>query len=258
MAKLKIKLHPLFVLYVFLCVYFGWYNQIFYYVFAVFLHEMGHYVVAKHYGYEVDTMLFALYGAGLQTNNAYKEKDDIKISLAGPLVNLLIIVLSITFWWIIPSLYLFTYDFVICNIVVMMFNLLPIYPLDGGRVLLAVLPKKYNKDKVLKVSHIICFVLGIVFLLVFAVSIWYKTNYNLLFIGLFLAINGIISDRNKYFEKVRIYGKQYNKPLEVKVFRINEFNKIKMLKYLSPHYYSIFEYVNNGKIERIEEDILLK
>lgn len=258
MAKLKIKLHPLFVLYVFLCIYFGWYNYIFYYVLAVFLHEMGHYIVAKHYGYQVDAMLFAVYGAGLQTNNAYKAKDDIKISLAGPLVNFALIILSVTFWWIVPSLYLFTYDFVICNIVVMVFNLLPIYPLDGGRILLAVLPKKYNKDKVLKVSHIICFILGIVFLFVFIISICYSVNYNLLFIGLFLSLNGIMNDRNNYFDKVKVYNKQLNNPLEVKVFRINELNKTKMIKYLSPHYYTIFEYVNDGKIERIEEDSLIK
>ena len=44
MSRLKIKIKPLFILYVFLCIYFGWFNKIFYYVIAVALHEYGHYL----------------------------------------------------------------------------------------------------------------------------------------------------------------------------------------------------------------------
>ena len=87
MSRLKIKIKPLFVLYVFLCIYFGWFNKIFYYVIAVALHEYGHYLVAKMKGYEFDSVVFNVYGGGLFGSNSFKRKDDLIISLAGPLVN---------------------------------------------------------------------------------------------------------------------------------------------------------------------------
>lgn len=258
MARLKIKFHPLFLIYVFLCIYFGWFNSIFYYVVAVTLHEYGHYFFAKHYGYNVDKMIFSLYGAGLYSNNSYKIKHDIIISLAGPLVNLILIIITISLWWIFPTLYMFTYDFMICNLVIMLFNLIPIYPLDGGRVLVALSTKKINRKKVVKIHQIVCFGLGLLFLILFLVSIFYKINYNLLFIGLFLAMNSITHDNYEYFDKMRKLNKNINKPLEVKVFRINNLNKKELLNTLSPHYYSVFEYVKDDKVIRFNEDEILK
>ena len=147
MAKIKIKFNPLFMIYVFLCVYFGWFNNVFYYIVVATLHEYGHLFVAKLLGYRVDGFIYSLYGVGLKTNNAYKTKDDILVSLAGPCVNLILIVVSICLWWIFPTTYFFTYDFVICNIVIMLFNLIPIYPLDGGRVMLALFSKKIQRKE---------------------------------------------------------------------------------------------------------------
>ena len=88
MAKLKIKFHPLFAIYVFLCVYFGWFNQIFFYVITVTLHEFGHFLFLRHYGYECDSLIFSLNGAGLQSNNNFRAKEEIIIAIAGPLVIL--------------------------------------------------------------------------------------------------------------------------------------------------------------------------
>jgi len=137
----KIKIHPLFVIYVFVCLYFGWLNSIFFYVVSVVLHEYGHLLVARLLGYEVDGILFNVYGAGLKTNNIYKPKDDILISIAGPLINIILIVLIVCLWWLFPTSYVFTLDFLKSNLVVFVFNILPIYPLDGGKILNLILDK---------------------------------------------------------------------------------------------------------------------
>ena len=158
MGKLKIKFHPLFILYVFLCIYFNWFNKIFFYVLVVTLHEYGHFLVARHYGYKIDALIFSLSGAGITTNSTFKEKHDIIISLSGPLVNLIFIILTICTWWIFPLSYLYTYDFLICNIVVMLFNLTPIFPLDGGRILMSILSLKgYDKNKLMSFNKYVCF-----------------------------------------------------------------------------------------------------
>ena len=76
----KIKFHPFFIIYVFICVYFNWFNNVFYYVVTVVLHEYGHYFLARYYGYETKGIAFNLAGAGLKSNNIYRKKHDILIS----------------------------------------------------------------------------------------------------------------------------------------------------------------------------------
>lgn len=257
MGKLKIRFHPLFIIYVFLCVYWGWFNNVFYYVIAVVVHEYGHYFVASRLGYRTDGILFSIYGAGLYTSKIYKSKDDIKISLAGPFVNLIIIILIVCFWWIVPSSYLFTYDFFLANSVVMIFNLIPIYPLDGGRVLVAVLADKFKRKRVMKVSNIICFIIGVFFLVIFLISFAFKVNINSLFLGLFLCLNSIAGDRGDFFEKAKAFNKGQNTLHEVKVFKAVNVDRLEMLKNISPNYYSIFLIKENGQDKVINEDEIL-
>ena len=258
MGSLKIKFHPLFAIYVFLCIYFGWFNNISYYVIVVTLHEFGHYALIKHYGYNVDSLVFSLSGAGIRGNNNFKERHEILISIAGPLVNLALIIITIALWWIFPLSYLYTQDFLIANIVVMIFNLIPIYPLDGGRILSAFLIKKgVKRSKILKFNQVLCIVLGIILIVLFIVSVFYGINYNLIIMSIFLIMNAFSYDKNTYFDKISCLNKCRDKPLEVKVFKVNTSDKSLLIKYLNPHYYSIFEVQESGKSKVIEEKELL-
>lgn len=258
MAKLKISIRPLFIIYVIICLYFSWTNVLFFYVMAIALHEFAHYVVANKLGYDIHSIVFSISGAGLHGNCVFNEKDDIKISLAGPLVNLLMILFLLSLWWIYPTSYLFTYDFFICNISVMCFNLLPIYPLDGGRVLMAILAiKKVDKSKVKKAMLFISFVIGLFVLVLFVVSVFYNINYNLLIIGMFMTINSIIHDNNRYYSSVMVFNKDLRKPLEIRKFIVDTDDKVQLLKLLSPHYYSVFIYKTDTNYRRIEESDLI-
>ena len=258
MGRLKIKFHPLFAIYVFLCIYFGWFNQIFYYVITVTLHEYGHYLMIRHYGYEMDSMIFSLNGAGLKGNNVFKERHEIIISLAGPIVNLILIILTICFWWMLPTSYLYTYDFFIANISVMIFNLLPIYPLDGGRILSAWLVSKgIKKNRLLKANKWLCVGLGVVLIILFIISLFYAPNYNILIISGFMFMNSITYSKNTYFDKIQCLNKTNTKPLEVKTFRVKTTSKKELLRFLNPHYYSIFEVDNGENIITIEESDII-
>lgn len=260
MGKLKIKFQPLFALYCFVCIYFNWFNKIFFYVLTVTLHEYGHYLVANHYGYKIDSLIYSLSGAGITTNDEFAIKDEIKIAIAGPLVNIVLILLIICMWWIFPMSYLYTYDFLICNIVVLIFNLVPIYPLDGGRIIMAIaISKNCAKSKFIKKNRLFCMIVSIAFFGLFLISIFYQINLNLLITAIFLAINSIVSDRNKYYDKVQTLNKKISKtPLEVKVFRVSEKNEKNLIKYINKNYISVFENEKDGKVYTIKEEDLLK
>ena len=252
----RIKFKPLFLIYVFLCVYFSWYNNIFFYIITVVLHEYGHCFVAKCLGYNTNGIVFDLYGAGLRSGDYLKRKDDILISLAGPFVNVLIILIVMAGWWIFPSSYAVTNELVICNIMVMIFNLLPIYPLDGGRVVVAVLGKKIKKKKVLKFSGIICLITGTIFLLIFVISLFYAMNINILFISVFLIGNSIMCLQNLKYDFLQIVTSKKLHNIETKIWKVDNFDNVTLLKLISRDYYSIFVMYKLGKkYIKYEEEI---
>ena len=257
MAKLKIKFHPLFAIYVFLCVYFGWFNQIFFYVITVTLHEFGHFLFLRHYGYECDSLIFSLNGAGLQSNNNFRVKEEIIIAIAGPLVNLILIVLITAFWWIFPLSYLYTYDFLICNIVVMIFNLTPVYPLDGGRILCAFLRSRgVSNKKIFRLNLIINISFVILFLCLFILSLFFAMNISLIIMSGFFLINIFSLEKNSYYSTINSIIKRSGTPIEIKTFKVDEINKPKLIKYLSPHYYSVFEVgIGQQKVIIEEKDL---
>lgn len=76
------------------------------------------------------------------------------IALAGPLTNILIIFLTIILSYFKTNFVFFSYtyeDIIYANIMIALFNLLPIYPMDGGQILKEILHIKFG----LKISYII-------------------------------------------------------------------------------------------------------
>ena len=100
-------------------------------------------------------------------------------------------------------------------------------------------------------------VLGVLCLILFIVSILTSINYSFLFMGFFLCVNGILNDNSIYFDRVKTYNKYHKSLLEIKTYKIDTFDKVKMLKCISPHYYTIFEYYDGKKVVKITEDELL-
>lgn len=258
MSKLKIQLKPLFIIYVIICLYFGWTNIIFFYILTIAIHEFAHYYIANKLGYNLNSVVFSVSGAGLYGNCVFKEKDDILISMSGPIINFIIIIILLSLWWVFPVSYLYTKDFLISNLSVMFFNLLPIYPLDGGRVLMSFLSmRNIDKNKVKKISLIISFIIGCFLIIGFIVSLFFVFNLNLLIIGMFLTINSIVHDNNRYYSKIMVFNKNTNKPVEIKEFIVDTEDKFKLLKLLSPHYYSVFYYKKGFNFIKIEEKDLI-
>lgn len=113
---------------------------------GVVFHELGHSLVAIRYGYPIDSItLWLLGGVAQLTEQPEDWRHELVIALAGPAVSVLIGVGSYVAIFAVPES-LGAIRFVLgylalMNVVLAAFNLLPGFPMDGGRVLRALLAR---------------------------------------------------------------------------------------------------------------------
>lgn len=114
---------------------------------CVVLHELGHSLAARRYDIPVSRILLLPFGGMAQFERIPRNpRQEILISLAGPAVNLILVCALLPFlvwpiWPPPPGLPLdatsLATALLFLNVVMGLFNLLPIFPMDGGRVLRA-------------------------------------------------------------------------------------------------------------------------
>ena len=118
---------------------------------GVVLHELGHSLVAIRYGYPIDSITLWLFGGIAQLTEMPEDwKEELAIAVAGPIVSVALGVLSYAAFVVIPSTqtvvlealrFVFAY-LALMNVALAIFNMLPGFPMDGGRVLRALLARR--------------------------------------------------------------------------------------------------------------------
>lgn len=160
---------------------------------CVILHEFGHALTARHFGYKTRNItIFPIGGVATFDTLPENPKEEILVALAGPAVNIIIaLILGIILWasnlpvnieqlkiengFSLAAL-------MVINITLAIFNLLPAFPMDGGRVFRAMLSfrrTRYEATKIAtKTGQTIAIFLGLIglmfnpFLVIIALFIW--------------------------------------------------------------------------------------
>lgn len=118
-------------------------------------------------------------------------KDEILVAAAGPAVNLAIGVAVLALWWIFPESYPYTELAATANFSLFFVNLLPAYPLDGGRVLAACLSLRLGRKKAFRIVRGTGIALSVTLLGLFVWSCFGKANLTLLFFSSFCLAGAI-------------------------------------------------------------------
>ena len=173
-----------------LMIVFSFYSQVmneFLIAFVVaIVHEFSHLIVAAFLRYEVKKFKLMPYGACLELENDFKcQKDELLISSAGPFSNLIML-----FFCVITK-HLFNVNvlfFAYANIYMLILNLIPVVPLDGGRIFKALTEEFYIPKLNLGV---LASVVSTLFILLTGVILIIKTNgnFSLFLVGIFLTNN---------------------------------------------------------------------
>ena len=166
--------------------------------FFVTLHELCHSLVARRFGIQVQEItLLPIGGVASMTSMPEKPIQEFLISVVGPLFNLAVVAVfyfplktllgpEVLFYrplstatWPLTLAYLYW-----INLMLALFNLIPAFPMDGGRVLRALLAQKIGYQKATKIAAN----LGHLFALIFAYFGIVGFNIILIAIAIFIYV----------------------------------------------------------------------
>ncbi|OKP83889.1 Zn-dependent protease [Paenibacillus helianthi] len=138
---IELSLHPLFVLIMLLSVITGQFLELLTLFTIVFIHELGHVCAALLCGVHVKSIQLLPFGgvAVMEDHGRLNATREIGIAVAGPLQNLLLILMAYGLQQAGYGSSGFLAYFIQANAIIGLFNLLPVLPLDGGKIFQATL-----------------------------------------------------------------------------------------------------------------------
>ncbi|MBB5174381.1 stage IV sporulation protein FB [Texcoconibacillus texcoconensis] len=146
----------------------------------VFVHELGHTVAAMHFRWRIQKIELLPFGgvAHVDEHGNRPIREDFIVTIAGPLQHIWLMGLSFLLlpfdWWTTGDHAIFMFH----NLTVLLFNLLPIWPLDGGKILFILYsyyaPFRMAYEQSLILSFILLVTMGAIALvqLPFHLNLW--------------------------------------------------------------------------------------
>ena len=153
--KTIFKIHPFFYLFCLICIITGYFKNFIFITFIILFHELGHILAAIFFNWHIEKVIILPLGGITIFDELINRplKEEFIIAIMGPIFQTILFIIDND---------LFRYY----NLNLLIFNLLPIFPLDGSKILNVLLNKIYS----FKVSHIISIIISaisIFFLLLF-------------------------------------------------------------------------------------------
>lgn len=173
-----------------------------------FCHEMGHLLCGIFMGLKPKSLKIMPMGLSIEFemySKNIKEKLQAKkiwIAIAGPITNIMIMIITIIFGKNIDTI--LYQEIIYSNILIAIFNLLPIYPLDGGRILKETIHIIKGRKRAIELTNYISNISMVLLTFASSIAIYYYKNLAILFIIAYLWCM-IFIENKRYNLKKRIY-----------------------------------------------------
>ncbi|MGE6259562.1 M50 family metallopeptidase [Heyndrickxia sporothermodurans] len=209
----KIHIHPLFWIVVGIAILTARFQELLVLFSIIFIHEMGHGVVAHFFSWRIKKISILPFGgvAEMDEHGNRPLKEELLIIAAGPFQHLWMAILMFS----LLKMNVLTQDFFNLfmgyNVMILVFNLLPIWPLDGGKILHIL----YSVNKPFLQSVRFSLISSVIFLIIFNIICMLLTPLNLniwiVIIYLYLSLWAEWKQMNFVFMRFlleRYYGKK--------------------------------------------------
>ncbi len=243
----KIKIGTGFFLIVILCLLFNKLSLLINYLLALGFHEIAHLFVAYQRGYSLKLIRLDIFGLSVELKEKIDNNDMFAINITGPLINILLCLICFTLYYFIPKSFVVLNEFCVSNFVLAVFNLVPIYPLDGGKLIKGIVKdnKKYRKiDKCIRYGFVV------LFLLLFLINLNKGINYIYLVLIVFF-----ISSQPKNIPTFSLFKQNKGKLDKIELLKVEGNEKLfELVKKIKHNKYTIFycceiqKYIDEDKI----------
>ena len=212
----------------------------------IIVHELGHYISCLITKVNVDKIIIYPYGGITKIDDVIDIdlKKEFLISISG-------IIMQCIYFFVVYILYEnclireYTYNiFIKYHYSMLFFNIIPIYPLDGSKILNIIINKLFN----FKLSNIILIIISIINMII--ILFIYNINYSYIMI-LGVLINYLYS----YLKNIKYL---YNRFLLEKYLYKNKFNNTRIIKNYNNMFRNSNHLIKNSKKYIKEEDFLDK
>lgn len=198
-AGIRLIAHPLMLLLPLLSLALGLRVETPALLLSLFVHEAGHLLSARLAGVRVTSLTAMPFGCGMQLGNLYALNPGrvFAVAAGGPLASLALLFVdgALVQWGLLSPA--FALALLRVTLTLLLFNLLPALPLDGGRMLVALCSRRMGRDRAVRLGALLGYATAAGLLLGTA-WLWYRTrllNLTLTVCALFI-VKGIQEDRS--------------------------------------------------------------
>lgn len=224
--KVKIEFHRTYFIMALGFVLTGYYLNLIIFTSLIIIHELGHYLVARLNNFNVEKIIIYPYGGLTKTSDMLNRDicEELLIATSG-IITQYLFYLFILFLYKNSIIRDYTYNlYKLYNNQIIFFNLLPIYPLDGGKILNLLLYKYFSYNK----ANILTIIISLIIIFIIVVSSILTNSYSNIMVMILLLT---------YVYKFYINRKYlYRKFLLERYLYDIEYNKIKIISNIKNMY----------------------
>lgn len=232
----------------------------------VIIHELGHVTAAWSYGWQIHSIELLPFGGVTKMDgwDFSSVKEEVVVALAGPFHHIWMILISYIFYQLGIWNQTWTEYFIQGNLILAGFNLLPIYPLDGGRVFQAVTSCwfPYRRSILFTYCLSLCFSFLLLIIAFLIPGVW--VYLPLFIISCFLILSNVMALKKKSYYFIRFLIQRFERgaSASLPIYKISVAAEERLPAVIKRWYrqrYHVFEVVDDqGKILGwlTEDDVL--
>ena len=233
------KIHPLTYFIILTVLLSGYFNYILIISMILLIHDLGHVLIIKLFKYKIKTIEILPFGCVINTNITPNSKslELFFISLAGITFQIVLFPLIYALNGVIIGDN--SYEiFMKYNTLLIIFNILPIIPLDGSKILMSIVESFISYKKSLVIINII----SIIFLIAFII---YQTIYSF---NAYLIISFLLF---KTYETIKEHKFLFNQFIMSRYLNNRKERKIKYINSINSLYKNKYNFINGKPEEKI-------